>query len=291
MDDILLHPRTRQQLERFVQSPSHSLILIAADGSGKRSVAEAIIRELLILHDDTPLNQHPAVVVIEPKDRTISIEAIRGLQESLRLKTIGQAPLRRAVLLEAAHHMTIEAQNSLLKILEEPPSDTLIILTISSAQSVLPTIYSRAQHIELIAPEAAEVKSYFKSMGHSDKQLTTALNYGDGRIGLTDALLKQDDTHSLHEAVSGARELLQLPLFAKLQRIEEWLKSKDELPERLEVLLRICQKGLKQAAEKGNDDLLKRWRNYYEVVYETSKNLKHNPNLKLLLTNLFLGLS
>ncbi len=291
MDDLLLHPHSREQLERFIKQPSHALMLLAPDGSGKRSVAEVVARQILDIKDSKNLREHPAINYVEPDNRAIPIEAIRLLQKRLQLKTIGTRPIRRIVIIEGAHRMTTEAQNALLKMLEEPPADTLFILTATSKHSVLPTIYSRSQHIEVKSPSSTDMVDYFKGLGLASEAIQSALRYSGGRIGLTHALLQKDEEHPLLAAVVQARQLLSASLFEKLGLVDDWAKHKDELSDRLDTLERMCQAGLSAAADKEDNDLVKRWKRYYQAVYDAKASLRHTPNAKLLLTNLFLSLS
>lgn len=78
---------------------------------------------------------------------SIGIEDIKNMQKKLYFKPI-RSPVK-AVIIEDAQLLTTEAQNAMLKILEEPPDHTLIILSSSSKEPFLPTIISRCKTIEL----------------------------------------------------------------------------------------------------------------------------------------------
>lgn len=79
---------------------------------------------------------------------SLGIEDIRTLQKQLYLKPLkGQ---EKAIVLEEAHTLTVEAQNALLKVLEEPPPHVLFFLSAYTADSLLPTILSRCNLIQLI---------------------------------------------------------------------------------------------------------------------------------------------
>ncbi len=290
MDGLLLHSDTKRQLNRFVSSPSHALILLAPDGSGKRTVTEALVRILIKTDPGRNLVEQTNVLYIQPKNQVISIDDIRSLRQGLHLKTIGKSQLRRAVLIEAAHAMTHEAQNALLKMLEEPPADTVFVLTAESAQSLLPTIYSRTQHIQLKTPRAEEIFNYFRAKGFESDKVTVALRYSGNRLGLAQALLDEDEAHPLFSAVIKARAALSSSLFERLQSIDEWVSHKDELPKRLDALIKICQAGIARAAEKDDSQLMKRWQGYYQAIYDTAASLSYTPNSKLLLTHMFMQL-
>lgn len=88
---------------------------------------------------------HPDIVVISPEKGTIGIDRVRELSKSLAYPPYESE--MRVVILEDVHTMRSEAANSLLKTLEEPPEDNLLILTAESSSEVLPTIVSRCQSV------------------------------------------------------------------------------------------------------------------------------------------------
>lgn len=82
--------------------------------------------------------------------KSIGIDEIKRLQKKLFLKPYkGQ---NKAVIIPQAHTLTTEAQNALLKVLEEPPLHTVIILTTEKKDALLPTIQSRCQIIDVKVP-------------------------------------------------------------------------------------------------------------------------------------------
>ncbi|MDK9705825.1 MAG: DNA polymerase III subunit delta' [Desulforhopalus sp.] len=86
---------------------------------------------------------HPDFLVIRPVKGVIKIEQIRQLSKELSYPPFESAT--RIVVLEDVHTMRREAANSLLKTLEEPPADNLLILTAESSQEILATLISRCQ--------------------------------------------------------------------------------------------------------------------------------------------------
>jgi len=86
---------------------------------------------------------HPDFMVVRPDKGAIKIEQVR--QMSLALSYPPYESQTRVVLIEDVHGMRAEAANSLLKTLEEPPPDNLLILTADSSREILPTIASRCQ--------------------------------------------------------------------------------------------------------------------------------------------------
>jgi DNA polymerase-3 subunit delta' len=102
-------------------------------------------------------------VTVITSEKTIGIPDIKNLQKNIYLK-----PLRsdqKAVVLEAFLGATIEAQNAFLKILEEPPQNTIIFILLQSLDFVLPTVSSRCNVINLkqqYKPEENEKEEYLK---------------------------------------------------------------------------------------------------------------------------------
>jgi hypothetical protein len=80
-------------------------------------------------------------------EKQIGIPDIKNAQSSVYLKPVKSK--EKALIISAIQGLTIEAQNALLKLLEEPPNNTIIILLVESVDSVLPTIRSRCKIIEL----------------------------------------------------------------------------------------------------------------------------------------------
>lgn len=99
---------------------------------------------------------------------SIGIEQIKKIKTQLYLKPIKSNC--KAMVIEDAQLLTVEAQNSMLKILEEPPAQTYIFLSTSSIEELLPTIISRckvihfAQKNENIDEEKVPIKIFFNSL-------------------------------------------------------------------------------------------------------------------------------
>src|SRR3989344_2853262 len=78
-------------------------------------------------------------------EKSVGIEDVRIIQKKIYLKPIKSET--KAIILNAYNGLTIEAQNALLKILEEPPNNTIIILMVPTLEQILPTILSRCKVI------------------------------------------------------------------------------------------------------------------------------------------------
>jgi hypothetical protein len=103
-------------------------------------------------------------------DKQIGIADVKNLQAKAYLKPFKSK--EKALVIAAFFGLTIEAQNALLKLLEEPPNNTIIIVLVDSTDSVLPTIRSRCQIIELtknLDDENEDLGKYLKLLDLIEK--------------------------------------------------------------------------------------------------------------------------
>jgi hypothetical protein len=285
MNGIVLQANTKRQFEQFIANPSHGLLIIGPGGIGKLTLAKYLAARVIGL-EPGKLASYPYFSLVQPEKQSVSIDSIRQTGRFLHHKTIGQGNIRRAVIIEDAHLMTLEAQNAFLKSLEEPPLDTILILTASQPQLLLPTITSRVQTLSVHVPARADLEAYFNGQPQFDR----AYALSGGLPGLTSALMADDQTHPLYQAVIDAKALLQKTIFERLTGIDLISRDKLQVPLLIEALERIAQTGLEQAAIKKQTPALKRWHQLLETLVYTRNAIEKNANQKLALTYLFLNM-
>jgi DNA polymerase-3 subunit delta' len=167
--DIRGHERIVEVFRRSVRSGkiSHSYIFEGIPGCGRRTTALALIQAIFCREssDDAcgvcpscrkvASGNHGDIHFVQPlpDKRDISIDQLREIQRELSLRPY-EAP-RKACILEPAERMSVNAANSLLKTLEEPPGNAIIILLSENSDMLLPTIRSRCQLIRFapLSPE------------------------------------------------------------------------------------------------------------------------------------------
>lgn len=117
------------------------------------------INKLLTSHfesEKSNILNHPDLLYF-PADSKLGIEQARIIKQHFSLKPYSAKG--RAVVLEDAATLTAEAQNALLKTLEEPPANAILILAASSESKLLPTILSRCQIVKLSNPSVILTRS------------------------------------------------------------------------------------------------------------------------------------
>lgn len=138
------------------QSPS--LLIVGSDEIGRNLK----VAEIIEVSPETQIN-NPDFLLLSSLT-SIGIEDIRNLQRFLSLKPFHSR--QKVALIKEAQNLTTEAQNAFLKTLEEPPANSLIILTAPNTTFLLPTIVSRCQIVQL--PPKSQVQL-------SPEELTTLL--------------------------------------------------------------------------------------------------------------------
>jgi DNA polymerase III subunit delta' len=181
---------------------SHAYLFSGPEGVGKRGAAIAYAAALncdgggcgvCLSCRKSLAATHPDVEVITPDGRSLKIEQIREIG-----KTIGLKPFEgrsKVYVIQEAHLMTTEAQNALLKNLEEPPGYVVFILTAPGADTLLPTIVSRCQEVSFSSVRPSLIRGILEKAGiDTDKAETLAAlsggsagralrMAGDGRAG------------------------------------------------------------------------------------------------------------
>lgn len=290
MDDLLLHAKSAAVIKEFTKEAVHALLLSGPEGAGKFTTAQHVAKKVLGLKATADLSAYPYFSWVRPTNNVISIQEIRDMQRFLQLRTTGKAKIRRIIIISDAHTMTIEAQNALLKSLEEPPADTILILTTTSAGDLRPTVRSRAQQIEILPVSKSAAEQYYRQQGHRTEKIEKAYAISAGCAGLMSALLNDEESHELFQIIVFVKELLVKAPFERLVEVDALAKQKDRLGSLLQGCRLVCSAALVQASTKNESRLIARWTQSLQSIYDTEAGLSANPNQKLLLTNLMLNL-
>lgn len=291
LEHLLLHPKTRLQLEYVLKNPPQAVLLTADAGSGKKTLAKTLSASMLEIKDSMDIENQPYFIhVSRLKNKSdISIEQIRDVVKALKLKTPGDAKIRKVVFIEDSHYLSIPAQNALLKILEEPSSDTVFLLSANSVQNVLPTVASRTQKIDVLPATLNDSLKHW-SDEHEARLVESAWRLSGGSVGLMHALLTEDTEHRLKKAVDEAKSFLRSNAYQRLLLCDQLAKSKENFQTFLDALSRtvnvLHHQALKNGRTKQSVNLLES----RKTINLISNALQANANAKLLALKLALGL-
>lgn len=158
---IVGHKIQREFLKKSFENSrvSHAYLFSGVDGLGKKTVALEFVRLINDQKKDLSKN-HPDLIMIEPQP-SIQISQIRNMQKALSLKPFS-APFKIAII-DEAEKMTAQAQNCLLKTLEEPKGQAILFLISSNPEMLFETVRSRVQSLEFYPLSLEEMKDFLKS--------------------------------------------------------------------------------------------------------------------------------
>lgn len=183
-------------------------------GEGTREIAQSFLVRLLcpnagcrecsvcgkLAHEN-----HPDVRWIERAGAKISIDQIRELQRDARYRPL-EAPQKVYVLADA-ETLSREASNSLLKLLEDPPPQMILLLLARHVSRLLPTILSRCQVLRIAPPNRTRVHEMLRSHGCTDEAVVYWHGLVDGDAGRAARLLAGSfDTRDVLDRRDQARE-------------------------------------------------------------------------------------
>lgn len=186
LSEIHGHGGVREQLHRMLASGRipNGILLYGDQGRGKRTLALAFARLLL----ETRAEEHPDLLTLSrgEEQRLIGIEHVRTLKEEFAL-TPAQADRRVAVVVDA-DRLTEEAGNALLKVLEEPPPASHLILTARDRDAVMETLVSRCRAMRVPPLSRREVLAFLEERGVDGNRARLLALIGEGRPGYALAL-------------------------------------------------------------------------------------------------------
>jgi DNA polymerase-3 subunit delta' len=205
--EIVGHQKLLENLRSALRNGRlhHAYLLLGPDGVGKRTIALALAKAIHCTEKEDDFcgecvnclrisdSNHPDLRVIGPltDKKEISIQQIRELERELNYRSF--TGKRKIAVIDPAPLMNAAAQNALLKTLEEPPDDCLMILIAANSGGLLPTVRSRCLRLSFAPLPRQEVTAFIRSkvaMNSDDAEFLAALSMGS--IGATMNLDKND---------------------------------------------------------------------------------------------------
>ena len=180
---------------------SRAYIFSGPPGSGQKEMAMAFVQALFCTEDGEDAcgeclecrkvlhGNHPDLHYIAPEGSTIKIDQIRDLQRIFSYRSEGGNP--KVYIIDDSEKMTVQASNSLLKFLEEPPSPAVAILLSDNGRALLPTIQSRAQWVPFTPLDPEQMLQILSNEGFPPTLVRCAVHLAAG-LGPCRELLQQN---------------------------------------------------------------------------------------------------
>ena len=283
--NILGNEEIKEMLKHALQNEkvSHSYLFLGISGIGKKMIATEFAKSILCLNEkiycnncksclEFDTNNHPDFNIIEPDGNKIKIEQIRELQKRIQEKPI--ISNNKVYIIDFADTMTTEAQNCLLKTLEEPPEFATIILLGNNESAFLPTIKSRCMILSCKPIQDSELKTFLEQ-NYGMKNITqNMLDRFQGSVGKAIELKDKEEYQKLEEIIA---KLQESDLITTLKNAEILYETKEEIFEILEYTNTLLLKKAKSNVK---------YTNCIKIVEDTKRRLKQNANYDMSIDNM-----
>ena len=213
---------------------SHAQLISGEDGIGKSILAEILGK--LILNGD--LNrEYVDIINYKPSKASFGVDDVREIIDEVNKKPFEGD--KKVIIIHQGNKLTIQAQNALLKTIEEPPTEVYIIILCESLELILDTIKSRCEIYKLTPLTKDELYKYIaiKGYDYSEEEKLSAIAFSEGIPGRIDRYFSDTELQELRDKIVDL--LLQLTnneIEAILEKEEQLVSYKQNKEEVINVL-------------------------------------------------------
>lgn len=290
MGDIVGHQKIRVFLDRCLEKDrvSHAYLFWGPENVGKFSLALEFSKKLT---KGGSSGTNPNLIVTEPKyleakgvikKQDIGVEEVRDIRKRLGLSS--DPGKYNVAIINDADRLTKSAQNSLLKILEEPPKNSVIILVTPDRNKLLSTVLSRCQMIKFNNLSDSEIERVLPSKIENKERL---MFWSMGRPGLAKKMVEDPNELKLREESSQDLDLaIRADVWEKFYLAEALSKNVPLTLSKLDFWITLLRK--KMLEDKDPERIIRL--KLIEKISASKEIIKTtNANVRLVLENLFLS--
>ena len=287
--DILGNDKIKELLQETIKNEkvSHSYLFIGQAGIGKKMLAKEFAKAVLCLENNKCCDtcksclefdsqNNPDFVLIEPEGNNIKIEQIRNMQRKVQEKPIISG--KKIYIIDNADLMTQEAQNALLKTLEEPPEFVTIILIGENENAFLATIKSRCMILHFNSISNLDMKKYLEDNYHMNVT-SNMLDVFHGSIGKAIEIKDKQETYLLIE--QAIENLEKEDLIDLIKKLDILYTSKEEILDMLDYINIILLKKSKQNVN---------YTDCIKIVEDTKRRINQNANYDMSIDNMLFNM-
>ena len=280
--DILGHEQIIEHLQNAIKTDkvSHAYILDGPDMSGKKMIADAFAMTLECEKKGTEpcmechsckqalgKNQPDIIYLQHEKPNTISVDDIRSQINN----DIGVKPYSspyKVYIVDEAEKMNVQAQNALLKTIEEPPAYAVILLLTNNAEIFLPTILSRCVRLSLKAVPDEKIKAYLmENYEVPDYKADVCVAFAQGNVGKAIELAESEDFNEIkNSALQLIKRLDDIELYEMTEAVKQISNYKLQINDYFDLIMIWYRDVLLYKATADVNKLI-----FKEEVYEIKK--------------------
>lgn len=316
-EDILGHSHVKKFLQNSIANNrvAHAYLFSGPSGIGKTLMAEAFAAGLLcktkpgIACGQCSVckrildKNYPDLITVNPLGEAIKIDQVRELQKKVQYRPYEAH--KKICIINNAETMTRDAANCLLKVLEEPPEDTIFVLTAVNQYNLLPTIVSRCQLVQMGKVPTDEIEQMLVRQGNDIEKAKVIAALSDGIPEKALEMAGSGSAEETRKLVFDLIDLIEKGNTNELLKFAEELEKRSDLQSVIEQLLLWYRDSLIWVETKKeefivNQDKLfllegNKSREYYldsiKEIMDANNKLKHNVNARLTLEVLLLKLA
>ena len=319
-NDILGQEAAKQLLQNALRrnAVSHAYLFSGPKGAGQMETATVFAKALFCTSNPDDAcgkclecrkvehGNHPDLTTIEPDGASIKIDQIRELQRIFSYRSEKNNP--KVYIINHADKMTVQAANSLLKFLEEPPVPAVAILIAENGQALLPTIQSRAQTVPFRALDPEMMERVLVGEGYPPALVRCAVHLASGLDGCREILNENWFAEIRNVVLQLGKESLSRAGTSIITAGQKVFKS--GLSEHLDMLFSLFHLWFKDMihVQYGRQERLvfidqaefisghasarstSQWVSCMDLAAECQKKLRYNVNGQLCLEQLLLGM-
>ena len=275
---------------------SHAQLISGEDGIGKSILAEILGK--LILNGD--LNrEYVDIINYRPSKASFGVDDVREIIDEVNKKPFEGD--KKVIIIHQGNKLTIQAQNALLKTIEEPPTEVYIIILCESLELILDTIKSRCEIYKLTPLTKDELYKYIaiKGYDYSEEEKSSAIAFSEGIPGRIDRYFSDTELQELRDKIVDL--LLQLTnneieaILEKEEQLVSYKQNKEEVINVLSSFIRdilvnkevynenliINRDKIKEIERLTNEMSFKKLNKMLLGLQEARKNIKNNVSWAL----------
>lgn len=251
--DIIGHKQIIEHLQKAIlyEKVSHAYIFNGPEKAGKMTLARAFAMTLQCEKDgENPCltchsckqamgNNQPDIIYLQhEKPGTISVDDIRKqINNDIGIKPYSSP--YKIYIIDEAEKMNQQAQNALLKTIEEPPAYAVIILLTTNADAFLPTILSRCITLNLKPVPDAEIKAHLMKVHQiPDYKADICTAFAQGNVGKAIQLAGNEDFNELKEsALQLIKRIKDIELYEMMEAIKQISEYKLQINDYFDIFL------------------------------------------------------
>lgn len=265
--DVLGQDRIKRALNEALKMDSlgHAYLFYGESGIGKSMIAKIFARKILCSDKEKEgcncsscamflAGVHPDYYVVEREESSIGIDKVRKLEGQVIMKPMYGG--KKVFVIDDADTMTVDAQNALLKTLEDPPEYVVIIMCSNNYDMMLDTIKSRLVKYSFKKNSSSELEEYLRRNNFLlDAKKSFLVSYANGNIGKLISMIEDEEQRTLRDVVVGyALNVKEMSRLKMIEVMSFFVDNKEDIEYMLSVMMTVYRDIL--IIKKTNDNKL-----------------------------------